>query len=157
MTAGGKRDPSALVPVAGAILPPLVRVVTQEKINRYAEASGDHNPIHLDEDYARRTPLGGTIAHGMLVLAYASQAMAAAFGRDWLVSGRLDVRFRAPARPGDSLTVTGKVRSVKRAADGDGNVADEDAADDVTCDLLCSNQAGETVLSGRAEVRVRHR
>lgn len=147
MTAGQKYE--RLVPelVAGATLPVLIRAVTQEKIHRYAEASGDHNPIHVDEDYARRTPLGGTIAHGMLVLAYASQAMAAAFGRDWLVSGRLDVRFRAPARPGDNLTVTGTVRGVDRADEGD----------DVTCDLLCCNQAGETVLSGLAEVRVRHR
>ena len=147
MTAGQKHEQSAPDLVAGATLPVLTRAVSQGRINRYAEASGDHNPIHVDEDYARRTPLGGTIAHGMLVLAYASQAMAAAFGRDWLVSGRLDVRFRAPARPGDSLTVTGTVRGVDRA----------DVGDDVTCDLLCSNQAGETVLSGLAEVKVRHR
>lgn len=146
MTAGQKHERSVPDLVAGATLPALIKAVTQENINRYAEASGDHNPIHVDEDYARRTPLGGTIAHGMLVLAYASQAMAAAFGRDWLVSGRLDIRFRTPARPGDRLTVTGTVRGVDRADDGD----------DVTCDLLCSNQAGETVLSGLAEVKVRH-
>ena len=147
MTAGGKRDSSAPDLVAGAKLPPLVMVVTQDKINRYADASGDHNPIHIDEDYARRTPAGGTIAHGMLVLAYASQAMTAVFGGDWLTSGRLDIRFRAPARPGDTLTVTSTVRGVA-AADGGG-------ADDVTCDLLCCNQTGETVLSGLAEVKVR--
>ena len=147
MTAGQKHERPMSDLVAGVTLPTLTRVVTQEKIHRYAEVSGDHNPIHVDEDYARRTPLGGTVAHGMLVLAYASQAMAAAFGRDWLVSGRLDVRFRVPARPGDSLTVAGTVRDVDRADDADG--------DDVTCDLLCCNQAGETVLSGLAKVRVR--
>jgi 3-hydroxybutyryl-CoA dehydratase len=147
MTATSGDGRLADLPAVGASLPALVRTVTQEKINRYAEASGDHNPIHIDEDYARQTSLGGTVAHGMLVLAYASQAMAAAFGSDWLTGGRLDIRFRAAARPGDCLTVTGKVRAVAPAEAGD--------ADEVTCDLLCANQNGETVLAGLAEVKVR--
>jgi 3-hydroxybutyryl-CoA dehydratase len=147
MTAFFRDGLSGGLPAVGASLPALVRTVTQEKINRYAEASGDHNPIHIDEDYARQTPLGGTVAHGMLVLAYASQAMAAAFGSDWLTGGRLDIRFRAAARPGDNLTVTSTVRAVAPAEAGDG--------DDVTCDLLCANQDGETVLAGLAEVKVR--
>ncbi len=45
----------------------LKKIVTQENINLYAEASQDFNPIHIDEDFARKTPLGGTIAHGMLI------------------------------------------------------------------------------------------
>jgi 3-hydroxybutyryl-CoA dehydratase len=82
----------------------VTRTLTQDMLNRYAEASGDHNPIHTDEAFAKTTPMGGTIAHGMLVLSFISEMMAGAFGERWLASGSLDVRFRAPARPGDTVT-----------------------------------------------------
>ena len=67
----------------GTALPELVRRVTQPDINKYAEASGDYNPIHIDEQFAAATPLGGTIAHGMLVLAYRSEMLSATFGEPW--------------------------------------------------------------------------
>lgn len=124
---------------------PLSRLITQEAIQRYAEASGDFNPIHVDEEFARKTPFGGTIAHGMLVLAYVSETMAAAFGQEWLAGGRLKVRFRAPARPGDTLTVRAEPRRDRQA---DGGRALEYA-------IECSNQNGETLISGTAEVAVR--
>lgn len=124
---------------------PLSRQITQETIHRYAEASGDFNPIHVDEEFARSTPFGGTIAHGMLVLAYVSETMAAAFGRDWLAGGRLKVRFRAPAQPGDTLTVRAEPR---RERETDGDRVLEYAVE-------CSNQNGETLISGTAEVAVR--
>jgi 3-hydroxybutyryl-CoA dehydratase len=82
----------------------VTRTLTQDMLNRYAEASGDHNPIHTDEAFAKTTPMGGTIAHGMLVLSFISEMMAGAIGERWLASGSLDVRFRAPARPGDTVT-----------------------------------------------------
>jgi len=122
----------------------LSRRVTQEGIRRYAEAAGDYNPIHLDEEYARTTPFGGTIAHGMLVLAYVSETMTAAFGRDWLASGRLKVRFRAPARPGDTLTVRAEPR---RSRQVNGQAAFEYG-------IECRNERGETLVSGTAEVTV---
>ena len=87
-------------------VPSVTRRVTQEAIDRYAAASGDFNPIHVDPEYGRRTPFGGTIAHGMLVLAYVCEALTAEFGRRWWEGGRLKVRFKAPARPGDLLVVS---------------------------------------------------
>jgi 3-hydroxybutyryl-CoA dehydratase len=125
-------------------VPPLSRRVTQEGIRRYAEASGDYNPIHVDEEYARATPFGSTIAHGMLVLAYVSEMMAAAFGRDWLAGGRLKARFRAPARPGDTLTVRAEPR---RARQINGERVFEYG-------IECSNRRGEALVSGTAEVVV---
>jgi 3-hydroxybutyryl-CoA dehydratase len=125
-------------------VPPLSRRVTQKGIQRYADASGDHNPIHVDEAYARATPFGGTIAHGMLVLAYLSEMMAAAFGNDWLAGGRMKVRFRAPARPGDTLTVRAEPR---RAREANGGRIFE-------YDITCSSQKGEALVSGTAEVTV---
>ena len=65
----------------GSPLPKIIKNIVQENINLYAKASGDYNPIHIDADYARQTPLGGTVAHGMLILAYISQMLTNAFGQ----------------------------------------------------------------------------
>jgi 3-hydroxybutyryl-CoA dehydratase len=128
---------------------PLSRRITQQGIQRYAEASGDYNPIHVDEEYARATPFGGTIAHGMLVLAYLSEMMAAAFGYDWLAGGRLKVRFRAPARPGDTLTARAEPRC---ASLPDGQARQIDGERVLEYGVECRNQKGETLVSGMAEV-----
>ena len=131
----------------GRPLPSITKHITQEKINLYAEASGDFNPIHIDESFAAQTPLGGTIAHGMLILAYVSQMMTAAFGQSWLVSGRLGVRFKAPARPGDTITVSGKIRGIDRSR----------GQTELDCEVLCRNQKGETIIVGDAKVGVKER
>lgn len=128
----------------GASLPEFVRHVTQADINRYAEASGDYNPIHVDEAFAVSTPLKGTIAHGMLVLAFVSEMLARAFGDVWEESGRMSTKFKSPTRPGDTLTVSGQVDTLQ--AEGDIVWA--------TCSLWCRNQANEVVVSGEARVVV---
>jgi 3-hydroxybutyryl-CoA dehydratase len=117
---------------------PLVRTLTQPMLNAYADASGDHNPIHIDEAFARTTPMQGTIAHGMLVLSFISQMMTAAFAERWLASGSLEVRFRAPARPGDTLTARATAQEPK---DGRLRYAVE-----------CVSQTGEQLITGTAEV-----
>ncbi len=128
----------------GASLPTVKKNISQDNINLYAKASGDFNPIHIDADYARKTPLGGTVAHGMLILACVSQMMTNAFGRDWLSGGRLNVRFRAPARPGDVITASGTIRRMEK---GDGFQM-------IDCDILCRNQNNEPVITGDAKVKV---
>ena len=125
----------------GPDVPAVVRDITQEKILRYAEASGDFNPIHVDEEYARRSPFGGTIAHGMLVLAYVSSMMTDAFGQRWLSGGRLRVRFKAPARPGDVVTASARPQ-------GGGQVEGSIRQFGVEC----SNERGETLVTGTAAV-----
>ena len=129
----------------GDSLPEIQKKVIQEDINLYAKASRDFNPIHLDEEFAKKTAAGGTIAHGMLILAYVSQMLTEAFGSSWLTGGRLNVRFKAPARPGDSISVQGKVKKIQN----------DPAVIVVICDVLCSNQKGETVISGEAAVRIK--
>jgi len=130
----------------GMNLPEIKKTVTQESINLYAEASQDFNPIHIDEDFAKKTPLGGTIAHGMLILTYVSQMMTTAFGRRWLVGGKLSVRFKAPARPGDTITVSGKISKLEK---NDGQTI-------INCDVLCSNQKGELIITGEAQLGVKN-
>lgn len=122
----------------------LTRLITQRDINLYAEASGDYNPIHIDPDFAARTPFGGTIAHGMLVLAYMAEMMVATFGQVWLQGGKLRARFKAAARPGDTLILRGRVRRVE--PEGQSHL--------IKCEVSCRNQKGEDVVLGEAEVRL---
>jgi len=128
----------------GDSLPSVVKHVTQQEINLYAEASGDFNPIHIDEAFAAKTPLGGTIAHGMLILAYASEMMTNAFGKSWLEGGKLSVRFKAPARPQDTITTSGKIDSIESI----------EGIPYVNCSLECCNQNGEVVITGGAVVKL---
>ena len=124
--------------VSGADLSSVTKHLTQEQIAHYADVSGDHNPLHIDPAFAATTQFGGTIAHGMLVLAFVSEMLTAAFGRAWLDSGRLKIRLRGPARPGDTVTATGSVTKV------------EDKH--VTCAVQCRSSSGDVLIDGSAEV-----
>jgi len=129
----------------GMFLPELNKHLIQEDINCYARASRDYNPIHIDEEFAKKTPAGGTIAHGMLILAYISQAMTDSFGLFWLTSGTLNVRFKAAARPGDIIKVQGKIAKIIN--DNEQRI--------IACDVLCSNQKGEVVITGETTVKIK--
>lgn len=130
----------------GMNLPGFHKHITQEEINFYARASRDFNPIHIDPEFARKTAAGGTIAHGMLVLAYISQMMTDAFGKNWLMGGKFNVRLKTPARPEDVLEVRGDIKKMQ----------DENGQKVVYCEVLCSNQKGETVITGEAIVRIKN-
>ena len=78
---------------------------------RYAGASGDFNPIHIDEDFARKVGLPGRILHGLWTMAQVARAHTeAAGGPDKL--RRLSVQFRGVGRMGEEVVVTGKVTGV---------------------------------------------
>jgi acyl dehydratase len=99
---------------------------------RYAGASGDFNPIHYDERYARALGNRGVFGQGMLVAGYAGH-----LATDWFGVGsirRFRTRFTARVWPGDTLTVRGEVSDVDGAA--------------VTADLTATRQTGETALVG---------
>ena len=128
----------------GDSLPTIEKVVTQDQIEKYAHASGDFNPIHIDHEFAATTQFGGTIAHGMMVAATISEMMAAAFERNWPESGSMKIRFRSPVKPGQRITTQGSVRRV-------------DAADGISriwCTVSVVKDDGETAIAGQAEVRL---
>jgi len=130
--------------VAGAELPSLAKTLSQEKIDRYARASGDFNPIHVDPAFAAQTPFGGTIAHGMLLLAYLSEMLTAAFGRAWLTGGRLKIRFKGAARSDETVTVGGHVQRVQEGHEGRR----------LWCDVECLNQRSGVLVAGQVEVKL---
>ncbi len=126
----------------GDEMAPFERLVTQAQIGAYADASGDHNPIHVDADFARMVGLPGTIAHGLLDMGILAEGVARwAGGYDRLAS--LACRFSKPLLPGETITCSGRV------------VAIDDAAGLVHLEVEAVSSRGERVLTnGRADVRL---
>jgi acyl dehydratase len=89
--------------------------VDRATIKRYADVTNDHNPIHLDPEFAARTPMGGIIAHGMLSLSLLWQSLQETFGTERMSGAVMDIRFVRPVRENDWVTAGGQ-----RAEDGAG-------------------------------------
>lgn len=104
---------------------------TNEQVSAYADASGDRNPIHLDDDFARSVGLPGRIAHGMLVMGIAGTVAAEAAGGGSRLR-KLQCRFAGMVLPGDTVTFS----------------ADE--AGPGKLELRAVNQRGEAVLTKSA-------
>ena len=127
-------------PVVGDEIAALTRTVSQEQVRDYAVAAGDPNPIHTDPELARAFGFPAPIAHGMLSLAIATEAVAGFAGAYDRVAS-IAVRFSRPLIVGDTITVTGRVVEV----------------DDITAtlELDAVSDRGERVLTnGRATVRL---
>src|SRR5436305_12986333 len=95
---------------------PELRVTPDKYLpHRYAGASGDFNPIHIDPEFAKQVGLPGNILHGLYGMAQVARANAAAAGGDPRKLKRLSVQFRGMGFPEREITVTG---TVKEARDG---------------------------------------
>lgn len=116
------------------------QVITDEAIRAFAQASGDTNPVHLDDAYAATTPFGRRIAHGML----SAGIISAVLGNDLPGPGTIylgqELKFKAPVYVGDTLTA--KVELVKYREDK--RIA--------TFRTTCTNQNGVVVVEGEAVV-----
>lgn len=116
------------------------RVLTQRDIYLYAEVSGDVNPAHLDERYAQGTLFKGVIGHGMWTAGLFSSLLANELPGPGTIYLGQTLSFRKPVRLGDVITATvtllNKDSEKKRA----------------TFECKATNQKGETVLTGEAQV-----
>jgi acyl dehydratase len=135
--------------VIGQSLSPLVKPpIEQEQLRRYAAASGDYNPIHLDPEAARRVGLDGVIAHGMLSMAFLGQFVNQQIADEpGARVGRLKVRYIGMVRLGDTLTCLGKITA---RTEGEQETA-------ITLECWAQNQRGEQVTVGEALVYVPRR
>lgn len=116
------------------------REVTDELVRRFAEVSGDFNPIHLDEEFAAGTRFGRRIAHGMLSGAFISAVLGNEF-REWkIVYLSQTLKFIEPVFIGDTITATAAVIDIR-----------EDKPV-VTLETFCTNQNGKTVVKGEAAI-----
>lgn len=116
--------------------------MTQADIDAFAALTGDRNPLHLDDAFARRSRFGRPVAHGILV----AGVISAALGMDLPGPGTIylgqTLRFLRPVYPGDTVTATVEVIAIR-----------EDKGI-VTLRTTCSNQAGQPVVEGEAVVLV---
>ena len=117
--------------------------VTDELVRKFADVSGDHNPIHLDDDFAAQTRFGQRIAHGMLSASFISAVLGYKMTDEKIVYLSQSLRFVAPVFLGDTVTARATVRAIR-----------EDKPI-VTIETVCENQKGETVVTGEAKIMVR--
>jgi len=130
-------DPATVA--VGQELPPLVKgPITREDLKEYAAASGDPNPMHTDEEFAKNAGYSGVFAHGMLSMGYLGEFLVQAGGAGSIRKFR--TRFAKLTWPGDVITCRGRVTAV--ADDGPARVVD--------CEIWTENQAGERKLVGSA-------
>lgn len=118
------------------------REVTDEVIRNFADVSGDFNPIHLDEEFAKTTRFGKRIAHGMLSGAFISAVLGNEFRERKIVYLSQTMKFTAPVFIGDTVTATGTITNIRE----DKNI--------VTLETICTNQNGETLVKGEAAVMI---
>lgn len=109
---------------------------------RYAGASGDFNPIHVDDDFARQVGLPGKILHGLWTMAQVARAQTAAAGTGPEALKRLAVQFRGVGVPEQEIVVTGTVTEV-----GDGRATIETAAEQCGRRIV-RNAVAEVALEG---------
>lgn len=114
-------------------------VPSDMEIRQYAEASGDFNPIHLDDNYARLAGLGGVIAHGMLTMAQMAAMLTDWIGKEGEIS-KLNVRFEQMVRPGDTIKCSGVIKARLQNT--------------LVCELEAFNDKEERVLSGLAHITI---
>ena len=118
------------------------RHVTDELVRKFAEVSGDYNPIHLDEEFAKTTRFGRRIAHGMLSGAFISAVLGYEFKERKVVYLSQTMKFTAPVYLGDTVTTTATVTDIRK---------DKPV---VTLETVCTNQNGDVLVKGEAVVMV---
>src|SRR6478672_8705185 len=91
----------------------ITREVTDAVIRQFAELSRDHNPIHLDDNFAKNTRFGQRIAHGMLSGAFISAVLGNEFGDLRIVYLSQTMRFTTPTFIGDTNTTPARVRAIR--------------------------------------------
>jgi acyl dehydratase len=114
--------------------------VSRTALALYAGASGDHNPMHIDIDYAKKAGQSDVFAHGMLIMAYLGRSLT-----DWVPQTAIrsvTTRFTAITRVGDQIVCSGKVAE-KMEKDGEKQVRLE---------ITAANQDGEVKASADAVV-----
>ncbi|MCB1614797.1 MAG: MaoC family dehydratase N-terminal domain-containing protein [Pseudomonadales bacterium] len=116
------------------------KTLTGDDIKLFAISSGDYNPVHLDETYARTTAFGECIAHGMWSGALISAAIAMQMPGPGSIYRSQTIKFSKPVKVGDSLTVSLTITDKKQRTRL------------VTIDCTVKNQHGEIVARGEAEV-----
>jgi len=118
------------------------RIVTDEMIKMFAEATGDKNPVHLDDEFARNSIFGGRIAHGILSLGIVSAVLGMEFPGAGTVYLMQNAKFKRPVYVGEEVTVRLTVKEIDREKRR------------VLLETLVVKPNGENAIEGEALVKV---
>jgi 3-hydroxybutyryl-CoA dehydratase len=116
------------------------KLITDEVVRAFADVSNDHNPLHLDEEFAKKTPFGRRIAHGMISAGLISAVLGSIIPGQGTVYMTQSLKFRRPVFLGDTLTAWGEVQE---------KIEDKKR---IVMKTWVVNQKGEAVVDGEALV-----
>lgn len=117
--------------------------VTKVQLVKYAGASGDYNPLHTDDDFAKKIGMQGVIAHGMLVMGFLGEYVMNLAG-DIAVPSNFRMRFGAVTLPGDQITCSAIVK----------NLYEEENQRFVRLDLIAEKDPEHVVGSGQVVLQI---
>ncbi len=117
-----------------------VRTVTSEDIEMFGQVSGDYNPLHFNEDWAKTTMFKGRIAHGILTATYVSTVIGMELPGPGTIYISQSMKFRRPVRIGDEITARVEV------------IGKNDEKEFLVLKTVCINQEDKVVLDGEAVV-----
>lgn len=121
-----------------AQLKPSTKHVDFETILKYADVTNDYNPIHVDKEFAAKSPMGGIIAHGTMSVALIWQALKNTLGVDALDRVHLEIRFVQPVRIDDDVSGGGTLRA---------------GTEPPVYDVWVRNAKGQDVIKGTATIK----
>lgn len=116
--------------------------ISRTTLALYAGASGDHNPIHIDIDFAKKAGMPDVFAHGMLSMAYLGRMLT-----DWQPQSKLkefSTKFAAITQVHDNITCSGKVVEI----------IEQEGETQARCEIVCQKESGEQTLIGEAIVAI---
>ena len=116
----------------------VIEPITRSTLALYAGASGDHNPIHIDLDFAKEAGMKDVFAHGMLIMAYLGKAVTNIIPQSNLKN--FSVRFSSITNIGDILTCSGEVKKIEK----------NNSKKTIVLDLIVSDEFGDIKISGVA-------
>ena len=118
----------------------VIEPITRSTLALYAGASGDHNPMHIDLDFAKEAGMKDVFAHGMLIMAYLGRAVTNIVPQSNLKN--FNVRFSSITNIGDILTCSGKVNKINKI----------NSKKTIVLDLMVSDEFGDIKISGAATI-----
>ena len=122
----------------------LEKLITENMVSNYANVSGDFNPIHLDDEYAKNTEFKNKIVHGMLLISNINEIMYLNFDDNWNKKCSLKIKFRSPLFVNSKLITNLKIKKIDK--NNDGTL--------YTCEVMCNDVDGNILISGIASVLV---
>ena len=118
------------------------KVITKEMVETFSEISGDVNPLHLDDNYAKNTIFNGRVAHGILVSGLISAVIANKLPGEGAIYLTQSLKFTKPVKLNAKITAVVEIISI------------DDENSKITLSTICRNAEGKVVIDGEAQVLV---